>query len=40
MVLEFTRLEYHKNFFNRTNPTQPSYDGKTNEELEFLKLEF
>ena len=40
MVLEFTKLEYRKNFFNHTNPTQQCHGGKTNEELEFLKLEF
>ena len=40
MVLEFTKLEYRKNFFNRTNPTQQRYGGKINKELEFLKLEF
>ena len=39
MVLEFTKLEYRKMFFNRTNLTQ-CHGGKTNEELEFLKLEF
>ena len=40
MVLEFTKLEYHIIFFNRTNPTQQCHGGKTDEELEFLKLEF
>ena len=40
MVLEFTKLEYRKIFFNRANPTQQYHDGKTNEELKFLKLEF
>ena len=35
MVLEFTKLEYCKIFFNRTNPTQQCHSGKTNEELEF-----
>ena len=40
MVLEFTKLEYHIIFFNRTNPIQQFYGGRTDEELEFLKLEF
>ena len=40
MVLEFTKLEYHIIFFNRTNPTQQCHGGRTDEELEFLKLEF
>ena len=39
MVLEFTKLKYRKKYFNRTNPTQQSYGGKTNAELKFLKLE-
>ena len=37
MVLEFTKLEYHKNFFNRTNPTQQCHCDKTNEKLKFQK---
>ena len=40
MVLKFTKLEYHIIFFNRANPTQQCHDGTTDEELEFLKLEF
>ena len=39
-ILEFTKLEYHIIFFNRTNPTQQYHSGRTDEELEFLKLEF
>ena len=40
VVLEFTKLEYHIIFFNHTNPIQQCHGGKTNEELQFLKLEF
>ena len=40
MVLEFTKLEYHIIFFNCTNPTQQCHSDRTDEELEFLKLEF
>ena len=40
MVVEFTKLEYHIIFFNHTNPTQQCHDGRTDEELKFLKLEF
>ena len=40
MVLEFSKLEYHIIFFNCTNPTQQCHGGRTDEELEFLKLEF